>query len=407
MKPLRHLPLALLAASPLFLAADWPEFLGPQRNSHSAETGLRTTWPEDGPPVVWHKDIGEGFSGPVVAGGRLVLFHRQGGEQVLECFDAASGKSLWKEGTATQYEDPLGKGDGPRSTPLVAKGQVYALSPEGLLICRKLADGKKVWQRDLLKDYEVPPSFFGVGTSPVLADKLLLVNVGGKDAGVVAFDRQSGKEVWKSTTDGASYSSPVLATIDGVRSAIFFTRLGVVVLDPANGKVRFQQRWRSRMDASVNAAAPVVWDGHLFFTACYGTGALLLRADKDGFEEVWKSDRVLSCHFSTPIYQDGNLYGFDGRQESGTELRCIEARTGKVRWSKEGFGCGSMIEAEGGLFVMSEGGELVRLACNPERYQETARARVLQAPCRAQIALSGGRLYGRDATTMKCWNLKK
>lgn len=402
-----RVPFALLATMPLLLAADWPQLLGPERNSHSAETGLRTTWPAEGPPLVWRKAVGEGYSSPVISGGRLLLFHRQGDEQVLECLDAATGKSLWKEGTATRYQDPLGKGDGPRSTPLVARGKVYALSPEGLLLCRQLSDGKKVWQRDLLRDYEIPPSFFGVGTSPLLVDRLLLVNVGGKGAGVVAFDRDSGKEVWKATGDGASYSSPLLANLAGKRSAIFFTRQGIVVLEPASGKVRFQQRWRSRMDASVNAATPVVWDDFLFVTACYGTGALLLHADKGGCMEVWKSDRVLSCHFSTPVYHDHFLYGFDGRQESGTELRCVEAMTGKVRWSKEGFGCGSMIAADRGLIALSESGDLVRLTCNPQRYEETARARVLRGPCLVPIALADGCLYARDGTTLKCWRSKK
>ncbi len=149
----------------------------------------------------------------------------------------------------------------------------------------------------------------------------MLVNVGGKDAGIVAFDKDTGKEVWKATGDGASYSSPVAATIDGVRHVIFFTRQGIVSVDPATGAVRFSKRWRSRMNASVNAATPVVVDDQLFFTSCYDTGAILVRAARDGIEEVWSNDRSLSCHFGTPVYHDGCLYGFHGRQETGTELR--------------------------------------------------------------------------------------
>lgn len=388
-------------------AADWPQFLGPERNGTSTERGLRQSWDDKGPPLLWQKEIGAGYSAPVVAGERLLLFHRIGNEEIVDCLDAATGKLRWKHREATNYRDPLGKGDGPRSTPLIAGAHVYTLSPGGRLLCLKLADGEKVWQRELLKDYVVPRSYFGVGTSPILEGGRVLVNVGARGAGIVAFDKDSGKEVWKATADGASYSSPVAATMDGVRHVLFFTRQGIVSLDPANGKVRFSKRWRSRMDASVNAATPVVIGDRAFFTACYDTGAILVRAKKDGMETLWSSGRSLSCHFGTPVYHDGYLYGFDGRQESGTEFRCIDVKSGKVHWSQEGFGCGSMILAEGNLIVLSEGGDLVLVECRSDKYREKARASVLTGPCRAHMALANGRLYARDNRKLVCWDLKK
>jgi outer membrane protein assembly factor BamB len=389
-------------------AADWPQFLGPQRNSTSTETGLLQTWDKKGPPLLWQKDVGEGYSSPVIAGERLILFHRVGGEEVVQCLDAGSGKELWKHADTTKYRDWLGKGDGPRATPLIAGERVYTLGVTGRLLCLKLSNGEKVWQRDLLTDYKVPRSYFGVGTSPILEGDRLLVNVGARDAGIVAFEKNSGKELWRATEDGASYSSPVAADIDGVRHVIFFTRQGIVSLDPANGHVRFSKRWRSRMDASVNAAAPVVMGDQLFFTACYDTGAIVVRAKKAGIEELWSNDRSLSSHFSTPVYHDGYLYGFDGRQDFGmVEFRCIEAKTGKVRWSRDGFGCASMILAEGNLIVLSERGELVLVECKSDKYREKARAGVLTGPCRAHLALANGRLYARDNAKLVCWNLKK
>jgi outer membrane protein assembly factor BamB len=180
-----------------------------------------------------------------------------------------------------------------------------------------------------------------------------------------------------------------------------------VSLDPATGAVRFSKRWRSRIDASVNAASPVAAGDRAFFSACYGTGAIAVRIKKDGLEELWHNDNSLSCHFGTPIYKDGHLYGFHGRQESGTEFRCVDWKTGKVAWSKDGFGCGSMILADGRLIVLGEGGDLVLVACDPARYQEKARATVLAGPCRAQIALANGRLYARDPRKLVCWSLKK
>jgi outer membrane protein assembly factor BamB len=400
--------LLALAAPAAAFAADWPQFLGPDRNQTSAEKGLLDAWPKDGPPAVWKHDAGQGYAGPVVVGDRLVLFHRVGDEDVVECLNATDGKPLWKTGVPTRYRDPLGKGDGPRATPLVAGGRVYVLGANGLLQCLELDSGKPVWRKELLKEYQVKPSYFGVGTSPILEGGKIVVNVGGKGgAGIVAFDAADGKEVWKATDHDASYASPVAADLDGVRQLLFFTREGLASLDPADGKVRYTKRWRSRMEASVNAASPVVTDGHIFLSACYGTGAVLLKAKKDGVEEVWKGDESLSCHFGTPVVADGFLYGFDGREEEGTRLRCVELKTGKVRWEKDGFGAGSLILADGRLLVLDEGGDLLLVDADPKAYRERSRAKVLNGPVRAHPALANGRLYARDGEKLVCWDLRK
>jgi hypothetical protein len=157
----------------------------------------------------------------------------------------------------------------------------------------------------------------------------------------------------------------------------------------------------------VNAASPLVVGDHVFLSASYGTGAVLLRARKDGVDDVWSGDEILSCHFVTSIYHAGFLYGFDGRQEGGTRLRCVEWKTGKVRWTREGFRCGPMILVEGNLIVLSEDGELCLINPTPDGYREKARALVLGKPCRAPMALADGRLFARDDRRLVCWNLKK
>jgi outer membrane protein assembly factor BamB len=388
-------------------AADWPQWLGPERNGVSAETGLLQTWSKEGPPVVWQKEAGEGYSGPVVAGDWLILFHRIGDEEVVEALDAANGKERWKFSYPTRYRDLLGKGNGPRSTPLIAGKRVYTLGAEGRMHCLELETGKKVWERALNDDYRVRQGFFGVATSPLLEEDLVLVNVGGKGVGIIALDKDSGKEVWRATQDEASYSSPVAATLNGTRTVFFFTREGLQGLDPATGAVRFSKHWRSRLDASVNAATPLVIDGHVFLTACYGTGAVLLKVRKDGVDEVWQSDDVLSVHYGTPVRQGEFLYGFDGRQEEGPRLRCVEWKTGKVRWTKEEFGCGSMVLADGNLIALTEAGDLVLVEATASAYREKARSGVLSGPCRAQLALADGRLFGRGPGKLVCWSLKK
>ncbi|HZT82920.1 MAG TPA: PQQ-binding-like beta-propeller repeat protein [Gemmataceae bacterium] len=399
--------LAWLAVTVAAPAADWPQFLGPTRNGVSTETGLLQTWGKDGPPKLWERKVGAGFAGPVVSGGRLILFHRVGDEEVVEGLDAASGKPRWKFAYPTAYEDSFGFDPGPRSTPLIAGNHVYTLGAEGKLHCLTLDEGKKVWARDLAADYKPPRGFFGVGTSPLLVGDLLLVNVGGKGTGIVAFNKNTGKEAWRATDHEASYSSPTAATLGGVPRAVFFTREGIVLLDPATGKVRFSKRWRSRMHASVNAAAPLVVGDEVFFSACYGTGAILLKVKQDDCEEVWSNDESMSNHYSTCVARDGFLYGFDGRQEHGAQLRCVEWKTGKVRWTKERFGCGSMILADGHLIILGERGDLVLAEATPAAYREKARASVLGKPCRAQVALANGKLCGRDTNKLVCWDLRK
>src|SRR5262249_5747528 len=157
------------------------------------------------------------------------------------------------------------------------------------------------WQHDLAREYGRLRNYFGVGAAPIVEGDLLVLNLGVKDAGIAAFNKNTGKEVWKATSDTASYASPVAATIDQTRHLIFFTREGLVSLDPTNGNVRFSKRWRARIDASVNAATPLIIGDLVFISSSYNTGALLARVKKDSVEEVWSNDEVLSCHFNTPV----------------------------------------------------------------------------------------------------------
>jgi outer membrane protein assembly factor BamB len=404
---MRLYPLAAVLLAGSLHAADWPQFLGPTRNGQSSETGLLQTFPKKGPAVLWSKAVGDGFSAPVVFGDQLFLFHRIDDKDTLDCLDSASGKSKWSFSYETSYSDPLGKGDGPRATPLVHDKHVYILAADGRLHCVDRADGKKAWLKALHEDYRVPRNFFGVGTSPIQEGNNIVVNVGGKGHGIVAFNKDTGKEAWKALDDDASYASPVAATIAGKRQLAFFTRRGLAMLDPADGTLLHEKFWRSRNPNSVNAATPLVVGDELFISSCYETGGTVLKVTKDKLEPLWANDESLSLHFSSPVYHDGHLYGFHGRQEETPELRCVEWKTGKVKWSREGFGCGSLLFADGQLIVMSERGELVLVEPTPKEYREKARASVLNGVVRAQMALANGKLYARDGKKLVCWRFTK
>ena len=308
----------------------------------------RLAWPKSGPALIWKKDVGQGFSGPVVANGKLILFHRVGDSEVVECLNALTGQRIWSTESPTRYRDDFGFDEGPRGTPTIAAGRVVTCGAEGMLQSLDFATGKRIWSVDTRAKFGFPKGYFGAACTPLVDGDRVLVNVGGPNgAGIVAFDAATGKILWTATNDEAGYSAPVAATLGGVRHALFLTRNGVVDLDPANGKVRFQFPWRSRNNASVNAAAPLLIGDLLFVSASYGAGAGVFQIDGANAKKLWASDDALSNHYATSVYHDGYLYGYHGRQEYGPSLRAVELKTGKVAWSVDDFKAGTITLAAG------------------------------------------------------------
>jgi outer membrane protein assembly factor BamB len=400
-------PVAARGEGPKGAGADWPQFLGPTRDDVYAGKDLAESWPAGGPKVLWTKKVGAGWSAPVVAGGKLILFHRVGDKETVECLEAESGKPIWKADYDTNYQDDFGFDPGPRSTPAVEDGYVYTFGAEGMLSCWELGSGKRVWNVDTKQRMEAGKGFFGIVCSPLLEGDAVILNVGGKDAGVAAFDKKDGKLLWQATGDEAGYSSPVAVTMNGKRYVLSLTRAGLVGLDPQTGKVYFEKAFRSRNNASVNAATPIVVDDLVFISASYGTGAALLKFNEKEPRQIWANDESLSCHYATPVYRDGCLYGFDGRQESTCNLRCVELKTGKVRWSENAFGAGTVMLAGKDLLILHENGELIRAAATPEGFKVLDRTQILGHETRAYAALAGGLYFARDRNKLVCVDLRK
>lgn len=378
---------------------DWPQFLGPARNGVSTET---VSWPASGPAILWRKEAGEGFAAPVVANGKVVFFYRSNEKETIDCLDAASGTKVWTFDYPTTYRDDFGFDEGPRSAPAIADGAVFAFGAQGVLTATDFASGKKRWTVDTAKQFGVRKGYFGAAGAPMVEGPNVLVHVGGPGAGIVAFDTKTGNVAWKATNDEASYSSPTVATIAGARHAFFFTRAGLVDLDPANGQVRFSFPWRSRSQASVNAATPLVVGNLVFISASYGTGAALLEVNGSQYKKLWSNDDSMSNHYSTCVYRDGFLYGFDGRQEEGQALRCVQLRTGKVMWSVDRYGAGTVTLAGDRLLILRENGELVSAPAAPDGFHPGVAAKILNRVVRAYPALAEGKLYARDEKTLVC-----
>jgi outer membrane protein assembly factor BamB len=283
---------------------------------------------------------------------------------------------------------------------------VYTFGAEGQLYATDIATGKKIWSEDTMRRFAVPKGFFGAAGSPLVEGGKVIANIGGKSAGIVAFDAASGKVLWMATDDPASYSSGVAATIGGRRYAVFLTRNGLVGIDPAAGQVLLQRPWRARQAASVNAATPVVVGDLIFVSAEYGPGAGVLRIDGSKLTDLWTSDDVLSNHYATSVHLDGFLYGFHGRQEFGPSFRAVELRTGKVRWSQDRFRAGSVTLAGNRLLIVRETGELILAAASPDAFKPIARAQILPETVRAYPAVADGFVYVRNDNTLICLDLR-
>ncbi len=397
----------LIPLLPFLIAADWPGYLGPTRDGHSAEIQLKWDWPKDGPPAAWKIPVGRGFAGVAVADGKVFLFHRVENEEVLAALDPATGKELWKFAYRTRYRDDFQFDDGPRCVPLIVKGVAYLYGADGDLHGVETKAGKKLWGKNLLTEYKPKKGYFGVAAGPVFIGDKLLVNVGAKGAGIVAVDAESGKELWKVSDDGPSYSTGTTMEFAGKPHAVFFTRAGLLVVNPADGTVALSHPWRARIDASVNAATPVVRGEEILLTTSYGTGAILLKPKGAEVEEIWASDKAISAHYNTPVRVGEFLYGMDGRQEGrAARLRCVEWKTGKVHWTQEKFGLASLIAVDGGLLAITEDGDAVRFDASEKEYVERARATVLTGVVRAAPALADGRLYVRNEKELVCVKLK-
>ena len=383
----------------------WPQILGPSRNGVYTGPELATSWKESGPVELWRLPIGAGLAGPVVSDGRLIVFHRIDNEEIVEAFDALTGKKIWRYAYSTSYRDDFGFDEGPRAVPVVINGRVFTFGAQGQLTALDSVTGKLIWTRATMIEFNVPKNFFGQSGSPIVSKGLVIANVGGADAGIVAFNEFTGDVVWISTKQGASYSSPAFGRFNNKLHAVFLTRTGLLGVEVNSGKIGFEKYWRARMHSSVNAATPLVFKNQVFISAEYGPGAGLFEVNGETLIPLWSSNEIMSNHYATSVHKDGYLYGFHGRQEFGPSLRAVNLKTGQVSWSKEHFGGGSVTLTNDHLLIAHENGELIMIPATPTKFSITAKARVLTPTVRALPAVASGVVYLRNDDTLVALDL--
>ena len=392
-------------------AGEWPQFLGPQRNGLSAETGLLEQWPEQGPKVIWRVQGGVGMSGLAISRGRVLTMVQREGQQWLVALNALTGESIWKAPIADAYRNPMG--DGPRATPTIAGDRVFVFSGEGRLTAIDFTNGKPLWSHDPLTELSGKEAEYGMASSPLVIGDQVIVTVGAAKGTLVAYDTKTGKQVWTAGKDPAGYSSPTLLDVGGRSQIVSYTGSSALGVAPKTGEVLWRYPFETNYDC--NIATPLAIKGQLLLSAGENHGSVLLdlklQGDKFELTEVWQSfgpKSVLRSEWQTPLLLDGFLYGMDNVGGAGpvTHLTCVNATTGDRAWQVLRFGKGNLIAADGKLFMTTMAGELVVARASSKKYDELGRATVLETTRQAP-ALSNGRLYLRDGREIVCFDVRK
>ena len=419
-------------------AADWNDFLGPERNGKSHEKIDVAAWGKTGPPVVWQKRIGTSYGAPTVSNGRLFIFARHGNMARLTCLDSTTGNEHWRFEYRTDYVDMYGYNNGPRCCPVVDDDRVYIFGAEGMLHCVRVSDGKGLWEVDTMAKFHVVQNFFGIASAPTVEGELLIVQVGGsppggpKDiwsangrpdpngSGIVAFNKHTGEVVYQIADELASYASPVFTTINERRWGFAFLRGGLVGFEPASGTIDFHYPWRHPKIESVNASSPVVADDFVFISESYGIGSSVLKVHPGGYEVVWKDrasrrNKSMALHWNTAIHHEGYLYACSGQHPNGAELRCVELKTGKVAWSQRVDERASLLWVDDHFIYLGEYGRLMLLKCTPKKLEIISQVpalkdkegrQLVKYPAWAAPVLADGYLYIRGKDRLVCFDLR-
>ena len=371
----------------------WPNWMGPNRDGISHETGWKSTWPKDGLSVSWSRQIGVGFSSISIADGRLFTMGHVDGKEIVWCLNANTGEEIWTHRYPCRLNDNLHEG-GPGATPTVDGNHVYTLGKEGQLYCLDVATGKVIWEAMLQKDLDVRNPDWGFSSSAVISGNQLIME-GGR---VVSYDKQTGKKNWQSAKHEAGYGSAAVFSIPTSDVEFVATldceALRILKLD--NGDPVAFLPWSSPF--KTNATTPIVDGNRISISTAYNVGCGLFEFDGQRLKEVYRN-KELRNHFNNSILQDGYLYGFDGNSNQGrvVQLTCMKFDTGEVKWKQRGMGCGSLMIADGKLLILSEDGILILAKSSAAGFEELARSPFLTGRCWTVPILFNKRVYGRNA----------
>lgn len=362
--------------------ADWPQFLGAHRDGSSSESGWSTAWEASGPKKLWEAQVGVGYSCVSVAGGKAYTMGNANGTDTVFCFDAVSGKEVWKK----SYPCKGGDFPGPRCSPAINDGRVYTVSIEGLIKCWNAADGEELWSHKA-SDLGGKAGGWGFACSPLVLGDNVIVDVGL----TVAMDKKSGKVAWKTSAHKPGYSSPKAFRHGGKDLLAVFTGETIQVITAAKGEPVASAEWKTSYD--VNAALPVISGDDIYITSGYGRGGAMFKFDGAKLTKAWEN-KDMAGHFSTPVLLDGFLYGVTGNVNGGQSIKCLALEDGKVKWTAPGSGAAILVG--GKLVILGSKGRLAVAEASPEAYKELAATELGGGDWWNAPVLANGLIYCRN-----------
>ncbi|HRX84542.1 MAG TPA: PQQ-like beta-propeller repeat protein [Phycisphaerae bacterium] len=380
--------------------AQWTQWGGPHQDFIVPSAGLATSWPDDGPPKLWSRELGEGYSGILADAGKLYTLYRSGEEDVVCALDAATGKTIWEY----KYAAPPAPGHemmftaGPRSTPLLVDGRLFAASVNGMMHAFDAATGKVLWQHDLWKDYAGSVLNHGYANSPIAYKSTIIMPVGGAGHAVMAFDQKTGEIVWQRHDFKNSYSSPRLISVDGEDQLALFMAQEIIGLDPANGDLKWSYEIGNPFDQNICMPVLEPQSDILFFSTpqAGSRGCRLTRqGDKTELEELWKTRKIQFYHVNA-IRLGEWIYGSTGQGDPNF-FAALNIKTGDIAWRERGFGKATCLHADGKFIILDENGMLALATATPEKFEVLAKAQVLGERAWTCPTLVGKTLYLRDS----------
>jgi outer membrane protein assembly factor BamB len=397
-------PVAPIA--PIAPGSTWSDFRGPNRDGRYTATPIRTSWPREGLRRLWKQPVGAGYASFVVADGRAFTIEQRRNQEVAAAYDVQTGRELWTNAWTASFEESMG-GDGPRATPTYHEGRVYVLGAEGELRVLDAAKGTLAWRRNILSDNGADNLSWGMSAAPLIVDDTVVVLPGGtRGSSVVAYNKATGAPVWKALNDEASYTSPMLVTLGGVRQLLVVTAARVVGLTPDKGTLLWDYPWSTFN--GINVAQPIVFTHNgrdrIFMSASYGHGAAVFELTNAGgrfqAKTIWENERMKN-KFTSSVLHKGHIYGLDE-----SILASVNAETGEQNWKGGRYGYGQLVLAGDHLVVLTEDGDVVLVNATPARHEEVARFPAIEGKTWNHPVIAGGTLLVRNIQEMAAFDIR-
>lgn len=386
-------------------AEDMPAYRGVKRDGVAVGPALERDWTKHPPRQLWRHPVGAGYAAFAVAGSVAVTIEQREGDEAVVCYNADTGTERWVYSYPTAFTEPLG-GPGPRATPTIYEGEVYALGAEGRLACLDGATGKEKWHVEILEGNG--NIMWAMSGSPLVFGNVVVVNPGVQKnseslRALVAYDRKTGTRVWGAGNTKAGYASPMLATFAGVEQILLFDGVEIAGYAAKDGTKLWSQPWKTHQD--INVAQPLVFEGdRVFVSSGYGVGCAMLHITKAGdtwnVAELWRN-KLLRLKMSSPVAYQGHIYG----QDDGF-LVCLDAETAERKWKGKRYGHGQILLANDLIVVLAENGKLALVEATPQAFREVASIQAIEGRTWNYPALARGRVYVRNDIEMAAYELK-